>query len=151
MQYFCNDFATSFSFRRNFLLWRQKGSVFVFFRARGRAFPPRSCPLRHGLRRATSPEVGGKGSSATFLALPLGELSSGARLRGLVFPPAALPSPSRLAPCHLPRSGRQGLLRCVLGSPFGRAVERSETERARFSVSDLALSVTACAVPPLPK
>ena len=41
--------------------------------------------------------------------------------------------------------------RCILGSPFGRAVERSETERARFSVSDLALSVTACAVPPPPK
>ena len=53
--------------------------------------------------------------------------------------------------CHLPQSGRQGFFRCVLGSPFGRAVERSETERARFSVSDLALSVTACAVPPPPK
>ena len=24
--------------------------------------------------------------------------------------------------CHLPRSGRQGLFRCILGSPFGRAV-----------------------------
>ena len=32
--------------------------------------------------------------------------------------------------CHLSRSERQGLFRCVLGSPFGRAVERSETERA---------------------
>ena len=33
--------------------------------------------------------------------------------------------------CHLPQSGRQGLFCHVLGSPFGRAVERSETERAR--------------------
>ena len=33
--------------------------------------------------------------------------------------------------CHLPQRGRQGLFRHVLGSPFGRAVERSETERAR--------------------
>ena len=72
-------------------------------------------PSPSSLRDATSPEVRGKGSSATFLALPLGELSSGARLRGLVFPSATLPSPSRLAPCHLPRSGRQGLLlRCFV-------------------------------------
>ena len=145
---FCNIFVTILPHLFRFgetSFYGGKKCRFSSFSGRGR------CPLRHGLRRATSPEVGGKGSSATFLALPLGELSSGARLRGLVFPPAALPSPSRLAPCHLPRSGRQGLLRCVLGSPFGRAVERSETERARFSVSDLALSVTACAVPPLPK
>ena len=104
-------------------------------RLRGLVFRQRPCPLRHGLRRATSPEVGGKGSSATFLALPLGELSSGARLRGLVFPSATLPSPSRLAPCHLSRSERQGLFRRVLGSPFGRAVERSETESQNHRLS----------------
>ena len=102
---------------------------------RGEGIRQRPCPLRHGLRRATSPEVGGKGSSATFLALPLGELSSGARLRGLVFPSATLPSPSRLAPCHLSRSERQGLFRRVLGSPFGRAVERSETESQNHRLS----------------
>ena len=62
-------------------------------------------PLRHGLRRATSPEVRGKGFSAAFLAPTLGELSPQVTERAS-FSSAALPSPSRLAPCHLPQSGR---------------------------------------------
>ena len=44
------------------------------------AFWKQACPLRHGLRRATSPKVRGLGSTAKFPVLPrappLGELSN---------------------------------------------------------------------------
>ena len=90
------------------------------------------CPLRHGLRRATSPEVRGKGFSAAFLALPLGELSAKQTERAsLLLPPAGLPSPSTpFGVATSPEVRGKGLFRHVLGSHFGGAVERSETERA---------------------
>ena len=53
--------------------------------------------------------------------------------------------------CHLSRSERQGLFRCVLGSPFGRAVERSETERARSLPAGCPLRQCLSALPPPPK
>ena len=85
----------------------------------GEGIRQRPCPLRHGLRRATSPKVGGKGCSAAFLALPLGELSAKQTERAC-FSVSGLALSVIPSGCHLPRSGRQGLLRNVLGSPFGK-------------------------------
>ena len=142
---FCNIFVTIlphlFRFGETSFYGGKKCRFSSFSGRGGGLFRQRACPLRHGLRRATSPKVGGKSSSATFLALPSGELSSEARLRGLACHFRQQPCPLRqrlsalphyppfVAARHLPpaggslsRSGRQGLFRCVLGSPFGRAV-----------------------------
>ena len=97
-------------------------------------------------------------------ARPSGELSSAARLRGFV--PARKPSPSRpLAVPPLPKGrgfGKGGRYRphqltgikqklhaLAKGSPFGGAVERSETERVRPCKKPS--PSRPLAMPPLPK
>ena len=44
--------------------------------------------------------------------------------------------------CHLPRSGRQGLFRCVLGSPLGRAVAVRRLRGLIFPPAALPAAVT---------
>ena len=84
-------------------------------------------PLRHGLRRATSPKGRGSGETAHFALEPE------------TLPPPLKPSP--LGDRFPPAGGKPSALPHTLhlswkhawtakGSPFGRAAERSEAERA---------------------
>ena len=76
---------------------------------------PRALPLKDSLRPEGDVAFSDRGRTSC---------RASARLRGLVLRQRDALSVNAFRRCHLSRSERQELFRHVLGSPFGRAVER---------------------------
>ena len=86
------------------------------------AFWKQTCPLRHGLRRATSPKVRGLGSTAKFPVLP----RAPPLRKGFPRPGQILPAPGRNV-----TAGDKERNRCRASDKKGNLSNECETERAR--------------------